>query len=92
MDNDDKIKTGRVSKKSEEQESNQIHKEVMLFLGDELERIHKGTSDQSYNIEEEYAKSKKNHSPFSALMLLGCFLLVFAIAFFMTKKISSNNQ
>ena len=92
MGNDDKIKTGRVSKKSEEQESNQIHKEVMLFLGDELERIHKGTSDQSYNIEEEYAKSKKNHSPFSALMLIGCFLLVFAIAFFMTKKISSNNQ
>ena len=92
MGNDDKIKVSKASKVSEEVKSSQIHKEVMLFLGDELERIHQGASDQSYNIEEEYAKSKKNHSPFSALILIGCFLLVFAIAFFMTRIISSNNQ
>lgn len=89
MGNDDKIKAAAMT---DEEKSNQIHKEVMLFLGDELERIHHGTSDQSYNIEEEYAKSKKNHSPFSALMLIGCFLLVFGIAFFMTRIITSNNQ
>ena len=89
MDNDNKIKA---SKMTDEQKSDQIHKEVMLFLGDELERIHHGTSDQSYNIEAEYAKSKKNHSPFSALTLIGCFLLVFGIAFFMTKIISSKNE
>lgn len=89
MGNDNKVKT---SKMTDEEKSQQIHKEVMLFLGDEVERIHHGTSDQSYNIEEEYAKSKKNHSPFSALMLIGCFLLVFGIAFFMTRIISSKNQ
>ena len=84
MGNDNKI--------TDEQRSNQIHKEVMLFLGKELERIHQTSSEQTYNIEKEYAKSKKNHSPFSALMLTGCFLVVFAIAFIMTKTISAHNE
>ena len=84
MGNDNKI--------TEEEKSNQIHKEVMLFLGKELERIHKTSNEQTYNIEKEYAKSKKNHSPFSAIMLISCFLIVLAIAFFMTKKISSQNE
>ena len=81
MGNDNKVRVSKMSSKiSDEEKSEQIHKEVMLFLGDELERIHHGTSDQSYDIEKEYAKSKKNHSPFSALMLTGCFLLVFGIS------------
>ena len=84
MGNDDKI--------TEEQKSNQIHKEVMLFLGKELERIHQTSNEQTYDIQKEYAKSKKNHSPFSALMLIGCFVVVFAIAFLMTRIISSNNE
>ena len=84
MGNDNKI--------TEEQKSNQIHKEVMLFLGKELERIHKTSSEQTYDIEKEYAKSKKNHSPFSAIMLISCFLIVLAIAFIMTKKISAQNE
>lgn len=93
MGNDNKVRVSKMSSKiSDEEKSEQIHKEVMLFLGDELERIHHGTSDQSYDIEKEYAKSKKNHSPFSALMLTGCFLLVFGIAFFMTRIISANNE
>ncbi len=84
MGNDNKI--------TEEEKSNQIHKEVMLFLGKELERIHQTSTEQNYNIEKEYAKSKKNHSPFSALMLTGCFLVVFAVAFIMTKTISAHNE
>ena len=52
MDNDNKI-----TKISEEQKANQIHNEVMLFLGKELERIHQTSSEQTYNIENEYAKS-----------------------------------
>ena len=84
MGNDNKI--------TEEEKSNQIHKEVMLFLGKELERIHKTSSEQTYDIEKEYAKSKKNHSPFSAIMLISCFLIVLAIAFIMTKKISAQNE
>ncbi len=84
MGNDNKI--------TEEQKSNQIHKEVMLFLGKELERIHQTSNEQTYNIEKEYAKSKKNHSPFSALMLISCFLVVLAIAFIMTKTIAAHNE
>lgn len=84
MGNDNKI--------TEEEKSNQIHKEVMLFLGKELERIHQTSNEQTYNIEKEYAKSKKNHSPFSALMLISCFLVVLAIAFIMTKTIAAHNE
>ena len=53
MGNDNKM-----TKLSEEQKANQIHNEVMLFLGKELERIHQTSSEQTYNIEKEYAKSK----------------------------------
>ncbi len=84
MGNDNKI--------TEEAKANQIHKEVMLFLGKELERIHQTSSEQTYHIEKEYAKTRKNHSPFSALMLIGCFLIVLAIAFLITKTISSINN
>ena len=48
MDNDNKIK-----KNSAEKSTEQIHKEVMLFLGDELERIHHSSSSQAYDIEKE---------------------------------------
>ena len=83
---------GNDNKMTEEQKSNQIHKEVMLFLGKELERIHKTSSEQTYNIEKEYAKTKKHRSPFTMLMLAGCFVVVFLIAFVMVKTISSNNE
>ena len=84
MGNDNKI--------TEEEKSKQIHKEVMLFLGKELERIHQTSTEQAYDIQKEYAKTRKNHSPFSALMLIGCFLIVLAIAFLITKTISSINN
>ncbi len=84
MGNDNKI--------TDEQKSKQIHKEVMLFLGDELERIHQTSSEQAYDIVKEYEKTKKHRSPFSALMLTGCFVVVFSIAFIMTRTISSHNE
>ncbi len=87
MGNDNKI-----TKVSEEEKANQIHSEVMLFLGKELERIHHTANEQTYNIEKEYAKTKKHHSPFSFLMLAGCFIVVFAIAFIMTKTINAHNE
>lgn len=83
---------GNDNKMTEEQKSNQIHQEVLLFLGKELERIHHTANEQTYNIEKEYAKTKKHHSPFSALMLIGCFIVVFAIAFIMTKTINAHNE
>ena len=84
MGNDNKI--------TEEQKSNQIHKEVMLFLGKELERIHQTSTEQNYDIEKEYAKTKKHRSPFTMLMLFGCFVVVFVIAFVMIKTISAHNE
>ena len=84
MGNDNKI--------TEEQKSNQIHKEVMLFLGEELERIHQSSSEQAYDIKKEYEKTKSNHSPFTALVLTGCFIVVFLIAFIITKTISVHNE
>lgn len=87
MDNDNKVK-----KNSSEKTTEQIHKEVLLFLGDELERIHHSSSGQAYDIEKEYEKTKKNHSPFSALMLTACFLVVIGIAFVITRVINNKNQ
>ena len=87
MGNDNKI-----TKISDEQRSNQIHKEVMLFLGKELDRIHHTSNGQTYNIEKEYEKTKKRHSPFTSFMLIGSFLVVFTIAFIMTKTITAHNE
>ena len=83
---------GNDNKMTEEQKSTQIHQEVMLFLGKELERIHKTSSEQTYNIEKEYAETKKHRSPFTMLMLAGCFVVVFLIAFIMVKTISAHNE
>ena len=87
MDNDNKI-----AKKNQDKDAGQIHKEVMLFLGNELEQIHHSSSNQAYDIEKEYEKTKKNHSPFSALMLIGSFIIVITITFFVTKIINIQNQ
>ena len=84
MGNDNKI--------TEEEKSNQIHKEVMLFLGKELERIHQTSTEQTYDIEREYAKSKKHHSPFSFFMLVISFIVVLSIAVIITKTISAHNE
>lgn len=85
MDNDNKINTT-------EEVNDKIHQEVMLFLGDELESIHKRSGSQNYDINKEYAKTKKNKSPFAALILVACFLIVFGISFLMNKVISSHND
>ena len=85
MDNDNKVIKMDDNKK-------QIHQEVMLFLGDELTRLHKAKSNRSYNLEDEYAKTKKNKSPFVALMLTGCLLVILGLAFLMHTVISAKNE
>ena len=69
-----------------------IHKEVMMFLGDEVKNIHQNADSQTYNIEEEYAKSRKNHSVFSIVLLTSSLLVIVAVALIMTRMISSRNQ
>ena len=83
MDNDNKIEMNN---------NEDLHNEVMLFLGDEVKRIHKEAEDKSYDIEKEYAKTKKNKSPFNILVLLACFGVVIGTVLFMNKYITSKDE
>ena len=74
------------------QRENQIHKEVMLFLGDELEKIHQTSQTKSYDIVQEYAKTKKNRSPFVIVVFLVTLLSVVLTAFIMQRVISGHNK
>lgn len=84
MDNDYKIKLNK--------DEDNLHDEVMLFLGDEVNRIHQDVTNNSYNIEKEYEKTKKNHSPYNFLVLFGAFLVVIGIVFFVNKYITLKDQ
>lgn len=83
MDNDNKVKITNPQ---------EIHEKVMLFLGDELDLIHKKSVDQLYNIETEYSKTKKNRSPYTIIVLAICCVVVFGIAYLMSKSISNQNK
>ena len=87
MDNDNKINEENLVLN----EKNEIHQEVMLFLGDELENIHKSSQGQAYDIEKEYGKTKKNKSPFVVLILVACFLFVTGISFLIHKIVTAQN-
>lgn len=83
MDNDNKI---------EIKNPQEIHDKVMMFLGEELTSLHKNTEDQLYNIDTEYEKTKKNKSPFAVLALVICVVVVFGVAFTMSRVISEKNK
>ena len=84
MDNDNKV---NIDKQIED-----LHKQVMLFLGDEVDKIHQKSKNNSYNIEAEYAKTKRNHSPVNFLVLFGAFLIVIGTVFFINKYISVKDE
>ncbi|MBO5116506.1 MAG: hypothetical protein J6C25_03275, partial [Treponema sp.] len=84
MDNDIKI--------AENQTNSKTHEEVLLFLNDELQHIQQTSELQSYNLEEEYAKTKKHKSPFTYIVLAICFLCVGGIALIMNAVISKHNS
>ena len=82
MDNDNKIIN------IEEQR----HKDVLLFLQDELESLKVRNSGKSYNLEQEYAKTRKNRSPFVPLVLAGCIVGIGLISFLLTKSIEKKSR
>lgn len=84
MDNDNKIEKDELAVKT--------HSEVLLFLNDELEKLQQDSKKKSYNLEEEFAKTKKNKSPFVGILLAVCFLCVGGIAFVMNSVIVRHNQ
>lgn len=85
MDNDNKVKKETLS-------NAQRHNEVLLFLNKELETLKKGSNTEIYNIETEYAKTKKHRSPFTVLLLFVVFFVVIAVAFVSYKVISYQNN
>ena len=82
MDNDIKIK----------KELSQTHKDVMLFLDDELSLLQKENAISSYNLDEEYAKTKKNKSLFSFFILTGCLIVVLLVSWGLKKNIDTKNE
>ena len=83
MDNDNKIN---------KQNSEQRHKEVLLFLNEELNRLQTSNSSESYDLEREYAKTKKNRSFFSILLLTASLAVVFLASWGITAYINKQNQ
>ncbi|MCF0242503.1 MAG: hypothetical protein HUK25_07685 [Treponema sp.] len=81
MDNDIKIKN----------EKNR-HQEVLLFLQNELEPLKRKNLNATYDLEKEYAKTKKNKSPFVVLVLTSCLLAIALLAFILSKNIERKNR
>lgn len=88
MDNDNKIKNKGENMLSTEQR----HKEVLLFLNDELNRLQTSNSSSSYDLEKEYAKTKKNKSAFVFILLFSSILVVFLASWAMTAHIKKQNE
>ena len=82
MDNDNKINSN----------TEQRHKEVLLFLNEELNRLQTTKSSESYDLNREYAKTKKNRSPFSFLVLFISLAVVFLVAWGLTAYINKQNE
>ncbi len=67
---------------------NQIHEEVKIFLGDELKPLKKH-AEASYNLVNEYEKTRHNRNKSVWFVLAGCFAFV-ALATFAVTKIAQN--
>lgn len=81
MDNDIKIKTNE-----------QRHKDVLLFLQEELEPLKLRNSASSYNLEKEYEKTKKNKSFYVPVLLISSLLVVVLLSLIMTKTIEKADK
>ncbi|MCQ2575268.1 MAG: hypothetical protein MJ162_00895 [Treponema sp.] len=78
MDNDNKV--------------NKRHDEVLLFLNEELNNLQLNSENDTYNLEEEYAKTKKNKSFFSVLIIVACIIVIGAVAWGVNSYISHQNE
>ena len=83
MDNDDKVKNNEL-------QNVDCHKEVLFFLNDKLAQLQQSGAKNSYNLEEEFAKTKKNHKWSIKIILLAAVLVVAGltvlISFYEIKK------
>jgi hypothetical protein len=65
--------------------------EVRLFLQEEASVLKK-EQPETYNLEEEFAKAKKNRSPFVLLLMTGLFIIVIAATIGLYKYIDYRNK
>lgn len=71
----------------------EVHNEVRLFLDNELETLHKSKSEvQAYNIEKEFAETKKHKSPLALILLAICFVVVLSTVIVMTAIITKKDK
>ena len=70
---------------------NLTHKEVALFLGDDL-KSQNNESVVTYDLVEEYAKTAKNHKPFVWVLLGICFFVVGAGTFTTIGLVANSNH
>ncbi len=82
MDNDNKVNA---------LSSEQTHKEVQLFLRDELQKL-KSSHSAQYNLEKEYALTKKNKNKSVVIILCVCALSVILLVAGLTFYIYRQNK
>lgn len=87
MGNDDKINAAEI----EERREAETHKEVQLFLKDELKNLSFSKAAQ-YNLEQEYAKTRKNKNKSVIIILAICVIAVAVIVAGLTFFIISQNK
>ncbi len=67
------------------------HKEVALFLGDDLKKFNRRTA-KPYNLEKEYEKTRKNHQTLVWILLALCFVFVGIGTLIAVKSVSDSNE
>ena len=71
----------------------EIHKEVRMFLDEELEVLHKSRADvQAYNLEKEFSETAKHKSPLAMILLGICFLVVLSTVVVMSLVIDQKDK
>ena len=71
----------------------EIHKEVRMFLDEELEVLHKSRADvQAYNLEKEFSETAKHKSPLAMILLGICFLVVLSTVIVMSLVIDQKDR
>lgn len=71
----------------------EIHKEVRMFLDEELETLHRARADvQAYNLEKEFSKTSKHKSPLAMILLGICFLVVLSTVVVMSLVIDQKDK
>lgn len=81
MDNDNKINNS----------VNDVESGVRLFLQDEMQPLSQ-EKPRSYNLETEYAATKKNKNPFIFILMAVCLVLVGLFAFGISKYVDYKNN